>query len=185
MSIAAATLADIYESHERGTKMGIYYSAPLLGPAFGPIFGGVLTQSLGWRSVFWFITICAGVVLLALVFLFKDTFRKERSLTYQNVLQKRAKEGELQHKHLDTSCHVFSATEKPARPVLESICMTSQQQTGDLNVEANGPTVTSASSVKDVNLSLADVNPFPPLLKIVMRFNNLAILIASGKRSSN
>lgn len=178
MSIAAATLADIYEPHERGTKMGLYYSAPLLGPALGPILGGVLTQTLGWRSIFWFIAVCAGVVLLALVFLFKDTFRKERSLTYQNVLQKRTKEGELQHQHLDKPCPAFSATEKPAQPVLEST--TSLQQTGDLNVEANSPTVAPASSMKDVNVSLADVNPFPPLLKIVTRLNNIAILFASG-----
>lgn len=178
MSIAAATLADIYEPHERGTKMGLYYSAPLLGPALGPILGGVLTQTLGWRSIFWFIAVCAGVVLLALVFLFKDTFRKERSLTYQNVLQKRAKEGELQHQHLDKSCRAFSATEKPAQPVLES--RTSLQQTGHLNVEANSPTIAPASSMKDVNVSLADVNPFPPLLKIVTRLNNIAILFASG-----
>lgn len=178
MSIAAATLADIYEPHERGTKMGLYYSAPLLGPALGPILGGVLTQTLGWRSIFWFIAICAGVVLLALVFLFKDTFRKERSLTYQNVLQKRTKEGELQHQHLDKSCRAFSATEKPAQPVLEST--TSLQQTGHLNVEANSPTIAPASSMKDVNVSLADVNPFPPLLKIVTRLNNIAILFASG-----
>ncbi|KAG1736765.1 vacuolar DHA amino acid exporter [Suillus lakei] len=178
MSIAAATLADIYEPHERGTKMGIYYSAPLLGPALGPILGGVLTQGLGWRSVFWFITICAGVVLLALVFLFKDTFRKERSLTYQNVLQMRAKEGELRHQHLDKSNHAFAAIDKPARPVPESVA--SLQETRDLDVEANGPTVVPASSMKDVNLSLADVNPFPPLLKILTCRNNLAILFASG-----
>jgi MFS family permease len=183
MSIAAATLADIYEPHERGTKMGLYYSAPLLGPALGPILGGVLTQTLGWRLIFWFIAVCAGVVLLALVFLFKDTFRKERSLTYQNVLQKRAKEGELQHQHLDKSCRAFSATEKPAQPVLEST--TSLQQTGHLNVEANSPTIAPASSMKDVNVSLADVNPFPPLLKIVTRLNNIAILFASGKCLSN
>lgn len=178
MSIAAATLADIYEPHERGTKMGIYYSAPLLGPALGPVLGGVLTQGLGWRSVFWFITICAGVVLFALVFLFKDTFRKERSLTYQNVLQIRTKEGELQHQHLDKSSHTFSVTDKPAQPALDSIAF--PLQTGDLNVEANGPTVAPASCMKDVNVSLADVNPFPPLLKILARLNNLAILFASG-----
>ncbi|KAG2348443.1 vacuolar DHA amino acid exporter [Suillus weaverae] len=178
MSIAAATLADIYEPHERGTKMGIYYSAPLLGPALGPILGGVLTQGLGWRSVFWFITICAGVVLLALVVLFKDTFRKERSLAYQNVLQIRAREGELQHQHLDKTSHTFSATDKPAQPAPESI--TSPQQTGDPNVEANGHTFASASSMKDVNVSLADVNPFPPLLKILTRLNNITILFASG-----
>ncbi|KAG1900729.1 MFS general substrate transporter [Suillus fuscotomentosus] len=174
MSIAAATLADIYEPHERGTKMGIYYSAPLLGPALGPILGGVLTQSLGWRSVFWFITICAGVVLLALIFIFKDTFRKERSLTYQNILQIRAKEGELQHQHLDKASHAFSVTDKPAQHTPEDIA--SPQHIG----EANSHTVAHASSMEDVDVSLADVNPFPPLRKILTRVNNLVILFASG-----
>ncbi|KAG1801790.1 major facilitator superfamily domain-containing protein [Suillus subaureus] len=175
-TIGLPQLADIYEPHERGTKMGIYYSAPLLGPALGPVFGGVLTQGLGWRSIFWFMTICAGVVLLALVLLFKDTFRKERSLTYQNVLQMRAKEGELQLQHLDKSSHAFSATDKLAQPALESI--TSPLQMEDLNVEANSPTIAPASCMKDVNVSLADVNPFPPLLKILTRLNNLTILFA-------
>ncbi|KAG2115522.1 MFS general substrate transporter [Suillus clintonianus] len=177
LSIAAATLADIYEPRERGTKMGIYYSAPLLGTALGPILGGLLTQGLGWRSVFLFITICAGVVLLGLVFLFKDTFRKERSLTYQNVLQRRTKEGELQHHHMDKTSLAFPATDKPAQPILES--MASPQQTGELVIEANVPIV-PASSIKDINLSLADVNPFPPLLNILTRSNNLTILFASG-----
>lgn len=31
MSIGAATLADIYEPSERGTMIGVYYTAPLLG----------------------------------------------------------------------------------------------------------------------------------------------------------
>ncbi|KAF5374145.1 hypothetical protein D9615_008828 [Tricholomella constricta] len=37
ITIGAATLADIFEPAERGTKMGIYYMAPLLGPSIGPI----------------------------------------------------------------------------------------------------------------------------------------------------
>ena len=40
LAIGAATLADIFDSHERGSKMGLYYSAPLLGPSIGPILGG-------------------------------------------------------------------------------------------------------------------------------------------------
>ena len=44
LSIGAATLADIFEPRERGTMMGIYYAAPLLGPSLGPIAGGILTQ---------------------------------------------------------------------------------------------------------------------------------------------
>jgi len=35
LAIAAGTLADLYEPAERGVKVGIYYSCPLIGPALG------------------------------------------------------------------------------------------------------------------------------------------------------
>lgn len=44
VTIGAATLADVYEPHQRGTMMGIFYAAPLLGLSMGPLLGGVLTQ---------------------------------------------------------------------------------------------------------------------------------------------
>jgi len=148
------------------------------------MLGGVLTDGLGWRSVFWFIMICAGIVLLALVFLFNDTFRKERSLTYQNVVKRRIREWEAQHlSHSSRANVAFPATEKPQQFASER--MPSPQQTGDLDVEANTPAVAPASCMKDVKLSLGDVNPFPPLLKILSRSNNLAILFASGGYPSN
>ena len=95
MAIAAATLADIYEPHERGAKMGIYYAAPLLGTSIGPFLGGIFAQALGWRAVFWFAVISGTAVLLCLFFFFKDSFRKERSLSYQNLLRKRLKEHQV------------------------------------------------------------------------------------------
>lgn len=39
-TIGAGTLADIFEPKVRGSKLGAYYAAPLLGPAIGPILGG-------------------------------------------------------------------------------------------------------------------------------------------------
>ncbi|KAG6909237.1 hypothetical protein DXG01_001419 [Tephrocybe rancida] len=89
ITIGAATLADMFEPAERGTKMGIYYIAPLLGPSIGPILGGGLTTGLGWRAIFWFLTIVGGSICVLFVVAFRDTFRKERSLTYQNVLRQR------------------------------------------------------------------------------------------------
>jgi MFS family permease len=164
--------------------MGIYYSAPLLGPALGPILGGALAQTMGWRSVFWFVMICALVVLLALAFLFKDTFRKERSLTYQNVLKRRIRGREVQHSSMSSQTDIaLPATEKSPPPELDNVV--SPQQAGDLDVEANTPAIAPASSIKDVDLSLADVNPFPPLLKILIRLNNLTILFATGECPSN
>ncbi|KAF9468747.1 major facilitator superfamily domain-containing protein [Collybia nuda] len=95
ITIGAATLADIFEPAERGTKMGIYYMAPLLGPSLGPILGGILTTGLNWRAIFWCCTIMSGSICLIFLFFFDDTFRRERSLTYQNVLRKRLRDGTL------------------------------------------------------------------------------------------
>jgi MFS family permease len=77
-------IQDIYSPKERGTMMGIYYAAPLLGPSLGPLFGGVLAEVWSWRATFYFLTIIGGIVLISL-FLFNDTYRRERSLTYQSA----------------------------------------------------------------------------------------------------
>jgi MFS family permease len=145
--------------------MGIYYAAPMLGPTLGPLFGGVLAQKMGWHSIFWFVTICAVIVLLALIFIFKDTFRKERSLTYQTVLKKRRKAQEAHQTKANRVVTTLPVTEKPPSPTLERVV--SSQQAGGLGIEANVPAVAPASSIEDIKLSLADVNPFPPLLRFL------------------
>lgn len=164
-AIGAATLADIYEPHQRGTMMGVYYSAPLLGPSLGPIFGGALTQGLSWRAVFWFLVIWGGIIFAAFLFLFKDTFRKERSVTYQNVLILRLQEQQSSE----------------AKDELRNISKSEMggEQTTAKDIEAQ-QTVIPASAIKDVKLSMVDVNPFPPYLSIVSRKNNLVMLVASG-----
>ncbi|KAL4070034.1 major facilitator superfamily domain-containing protein [Scleroderma yunnanense] len=146
-TIGAATLADIYDPYQRGTMMGIYASAPLLGPSLGPILGGVLAQELSWRAIFWFLAIWGGIVFLAFLSLFRDTFRRERSLTYQNVLKRR----------------------------------TCQQQLSKAKVAGNTKQMATGNpeDVKDVTLSLTNVNPLPPYVKILCHKNNFAILIAS------
>lgn len=175
MAIAAATLADIYDPHERGTKMGIYYSAPLLGNSMGPLLGGALAQGFRWRSVFWFAVICGGVVLACLFFLFKDTFRKERSLMYQNVLRRRLKEREAQRSRMS------SQTDVAASSTGKSQVKASEQATErDLESGKVTPTVLD---VNDLKLSFTDINPLPPLLLVLKRWNNNAILLASGEAS--
>ena len=152
--------------------MGVYYSAPLLGPSIGVILGGGLTQGLSWRAVFWFLVIWGGVILSALFFLFKDTFRKERSLTYQNVLKRRIQDRKI-------------AQEKDAageRPVSEKNTFENENsgvQTPKGDVEAQ-PVVVSAFAIKEIKLSIADVNPFPPFLQILSRRNNVCVLTSSG-----
>ncbi|GAA5916702.1 hypothetical protein JCM8208_000753 [Rhodotorula glutinis] len=84
LALGAGTLADMYDPHERGTKLGVYYACPLLGPALGPIIGGAVTAAADWRATFYFL-LAYGVVCFLLALWLPDTFRKERSLAWRKA----------------------------------------------------------------------------------------------------
>jgi multidrug resistance protein len=75
IALTFAVVADIATSAERGKYMGYAGAGLLMGPAFGPTIGGVLAQYLGWRSIFWFLAIFSGVLLVLFIFLFPETCR--------------------------------------------------------------------------------------------------------------
>lgn len=56
LNIGGATVADMFVQEERGFAMAVWTFGPLLGPAVGPVAGGYLTQSQGWRWGFWVVT---------------------------------------------------------------------------------------------------------------------------------
>ncbi|UPX11210.1 uncharacterized protein EKO05_0001830 [Ascochyta rabiei] len=75
IALAFAIVSDISTSAERGKYMGYAGAGILCGPAFGPTIGGILAQFLGWRSIFWFLAIFSGVLLISFAFLFPETCR--------------------------------------------------------------------------------------------------------------
>ncbi|KAA8916275.1 hypothetical protein TRICI_001557 [Trichomonascus ciferrii] len=75
VAIGAGLVADITERKERGMYMGIFTGLGLIGNAFGPLIGGGLDKSLGWRSIFWFLVIAAGTVLAFIIFSLPETNR--------------------------------------------------------------------------------------------------------------
>ncbi|KAG1876328.1 vacuolar DHA amino acid exporter [Suillus subluteus] len=171
ISISAATLADIYDTHERGTMMGIFYAAPLIGPALGPIFGGSLSQAFNWRASFYFLLICGVVTFLSFLILFKDTYRRERSLTYRFALQR------------------LDASKEPVQSPNESIIARKdssipvediEKQLQPLHVPDATPAPISMPGLDDFRLSIKDINPFPPYFRILSRKNNFVILTANG-----
>jgi EmrB/QacA subfamily drug resistance transporter len=60
-----AILVAAYPLEERGKVLGINVASVYLGLSFGPFIGGVLTQNLGWRSVF-FLNVPLGLVITLL-----------------------------------------------------------------------------------------------------------------------
>ncbi|KAH8777736.1 major facilitator superfamily domain-containing protein [Diaporthe sp. PMI_573] len=76
IALSQAVIADTITSAERGNYIGITVLPIVLAPSLGPVLGGVLAQYLGWRSIFWFLTILAAVTLILMVFFFPETCRK-------------------------------------------------------------------------------------------------------------
>ena len=62
-----AILTSVYPAGERGRAMGIQVTATYLGLSTGPVIGGILTHSLGWRSIFVFLFLI-GLISIYLVF---------------------------------------------------------------------------------------------------------------------
>ncbi len=62
-STGPAILVAAFPPQYRGRVLGISVSAVYLGLAFGPFFGGILTQQLGWRSIFWISTLMGAIVI--------------------------------------------------------------------------------------------------------------------------
>ncbi|KAJ4417555.1 hypothetical protein N0V82_006114 [Gnomoniopsis sp. IMI 355080] len=76
VALCQAVVADIVTSAERGQYIGITVLPIVLAPSLGPVLGGILAQYLGWRSIFWFLTIIAAITLIAMLLFFPETCRK-------------------------------------------------------------------------------------------------------------
>ncbi|KAM0418658.1 hypothetical protein ACHAPT_012461 [Fusarium lateritium] len=75
IAIGSGVIGDITTRSERGGLMGIFQAGLLMPVAVGPVIGGLLAGSLGWRSIFWFLAIYSGVFLVFLVLLLPETLR--------------------------------------------------------------------------------------------------------------
>ncbi|KAI0413976.1 major facilitator superfamily domain-containing protein [Xylaria grammica] len=74
IAIGAAVIGDITTREERGGFMGVFQAGLLAPVAVGPVIGGALT-TLGWRAIFWFLTIYSGVFLILLIIFLPETLR--------------------------------------------------------------------------------------------------------------
>ncbi|OAA59624.1 Major facilitator superfamily domain, general substrate transporter [Niveomyces insectorum RCEF 264] len=64
ISLSSATVADLVTRAERGKFIGFAAMGVTLGPALGPVAGGLLTQYFGWHGIFWFLLILSSVLFM-------------------------------------------------------------------------------------------------------------------------
>ena len=60
VSIGAGVIGDLFSTKDRALAMSIYTLGPLIGPSVGPIAGGFITQTIGFKWNFIVIAIFAG-----------------------------------------------------------------------------------------------------------------------------
>ncbi|KAK0624861.1 major facilitator superfamily domain-containing protein [Bombardia bombarda] len=74
MTLVGGTLADMWRNEERGVPMAAFSAAPFIGPAIGPLVGGFLSDSCGWRWLYWIQLILAFVVWILISFTVPETY---------------------------------------------------------------------------------------------------------------
>lgn len=57
ISIGPASIADIMPREKRGKAVSLWAVGTVIGPMVGPIIGGYVAEVLGWRWIFWIISI--------------------------------------------------------------------------------------------------------------------------------
>lgn len=70
-----AILTSVYPQKERGKVLGINVAIVYMGLSAGPVIGGIVTQYLGWRYIYWGITAYSLVVALLVLLLIKEEWR--------------------------------------------------------------------------------------------------------------
>ena len=76
ISLAQGVVGDLITSSERGSYIAFSAISGILGPTLSPILGGLLSQYLGWHSVFWFLLILASCFFVGLLLFVPETGRK-------------------------------------------------------------------------------------------------------------
>ncbi|KAG8672301.1 Efflux pump fub11 [Fusarium poae] len=74
LSNAPAIIADMFDKSERGMAMCMFSGAPFLGPAIGPIAGGFLALTQGWRWLHGAMAIFTGIIWIIATLLIPETY---------------------------------------------------------------------------------------------------------------
>lgn len=72
-AIVQMTIADVFFIHQRGRMNSIYVWVMIVGCSLAPLVAGFISNSQGWRWVWWWMAILFGVCLILFVFFYEET----------------------------------------------------------------------------------------------------------------
>lgn len=75
IALAQGVVGDVITSSERGAFIAITSISSILGPTLSPILGGILSQYLGWHSVFWCLLIMSVAFFVPFILYMPETCR--------------------------------------------------------------------------------------------------------------
>ncbi|KAL3424665.1 major facilitator superfamily transporter [Phlyctema vagabunda] len=73
-AIGVPVLGDCWSSDQRGKSFAIASFIPLMGPAVGPILGGVVSDKANWHWIFWSVSIFSSILVIVALPLFPETY---------------------------------------------------------------------------------------------------------------
>ncbi|TQV91037.1 hypothetical protein V2A60_008150 [Cordyceps javanica] len=74
ITLTSPILADMFRAEERGRSLALATFIPYMGPALGPIVGGVTAQHLPWAWLFWILSIFDAAVVVVGFFFVSETY---------------------------------------------------------------------------------------------------------------
>lgn len=116
-----AIIGDMFPSEQRGSAMSIVMLASLVGGNLGPLLGGVVSQTLGWRAVLRIGAVLAGICGLLFLICFRETYTRsldEKKLGVPGVEAVDDAESDVGFE-TSSSC-LLDAVLRPARLLLDS-----------------------------------------------------------------
>ncbi|GIU32320.1 DHA2 family efflux MFS transporter permease subunit [Shewanella sp. MBTL60-007] len=67
--LSQSIMVQIYPANQRGKAMALFSVGVLLGPILGPTLGGIITENMDWRWIF-YVNLPVGLLCLGLIYLF-------------------------------------------------------------------------------------------------------------------
>lgn len=87
LQLTGPVLADMFRAKDRGKSLAVAGFIPYLGPALGPILGGLVAQHLQWGWFFWIMSIFDAVVVIIGYFILQETCAQVLQRRRQRIAQ--------------------------------------------------------------------------------------------------